>query len=218
MRYLAWTKLSAKKFSIEPMELSGHGTRLSEPLERSYPKAVLELSQAILKKVSRLDGPFAFFGHSLGALLAFGCAHRLMAEGETPPSFLAVACCGGPKAYEVNRFRRNWTDELLLALLKDLGGTPQEIFDDKDMLRLTLDMLAADFTLCGDFRRPDTEALLNIPLYVMGGREDSIDESALQKWSEETTSSCKLRLFEGGHFFFQDHPELVIDFLPMGSP
>ena len=206
--YLRWRRRLPPHIEVRPLELPGRGSRLGEPLCTDA-EALVEILRAEL--TGRLAAPFALFGHSMGALLAFELAHRLTAAG-TAPACLIVAGCPAPTQRDHRVYAELRTDAQLLKKLDELRGTPPEVFADLELLRLTLDILAADFQICGNYRsasRPPLPA----PLHVLGGRDDDIAPGALEAWAGETRAQHTLTLFDGGHFFIQSHEAAVLEHL-----
>ena len=87
-----------------------------------------------------------------------------------------------------------------LQRLRRLGGTPEAVFADEEMLRLTLPVLRADFLLCGRYRYY-RRALLACPVHVFGGKADRVSVDALAAWQDETAEGFSLEMLEGDHFF-----------------
>lgn len=201
--YLRWRRLVPPWLRIEPVELPGRGSRLREPPLRSFPALARTLAGDIATAAA---APYALFGHSLGALLAYECAHLLRALGCPPPLALFAACCAAPTDQDGARFRRSWTDDALIGELRELGGTPAELFDEPELLRLTLDHLASDFAVCGDYRHEDGRAPLDFPIHVFGGVDDAVTPRSLSAWNTESVAAGTVTMMAGGHFFFQREP------------
>lgn len=183
------------------MERPGRGSRLGETHVRTFE----EIVRLLTWEVSRdLPKDYAFFGHSLGALLAFGCAHEAYRIGLPPPKALAVAGSAAPCCRDDNRLTSLSTDQDLIGELKQQCGTPDEIYANPELLRLALDATAADFAVCASFRHRTADPL-PVPVFIFGGRSDEIKEHALRAWRAETTAETVCDLFDGGHFFLREH-------------
>ena len=198
--YIRWRKQLPDWISVEPVELPGRGARIMERLIDDYASLVDRLSDEL---AGALPANYAFFGHSMGALLAYGCAHRLRDRRERSPRALILACCAAPTRRDEERLARLRTDDALLQELKNLNGTPMDVFEHPELLRLTLDILRADVGICASFRRFE-RAPLDFGLRIFGGVDDEIEEERLAAWSLETSTAATLEMFDGGHFFFRD--------------
>jgi surfactin synthase thioesterase subunit/glycosyltransferase involved in cell wall biosynthesis len=185
---------------ICPVRLPGREARLAEPPFERMDALVDAVGEAMR---GLLDRPFAFFGHSMGAAVAFELARNLRRAGGPQPCALVVSAARAPQ------FRRGWTpppdpgDEQFLAELRRLEGIPAEALASPDLLRVILPSLRADAAL---YRRYvyNEEDPLTMPVRAYGGASDpNVRRVHLEAWAEQTAASFALRLFEGGHFYLQ---------------
>ncbi|QYX54423.1 alpha/beta fold hydrolase [Pseudomonas sp. S07E 245] len=212
MVYSRWRRKLPAWLQVRPVELPGRGARMGEALHTD----LLGLARQLAAE-QRLaaNAPYALLGHSLGALLAFELAHELQALGCPPP--LALFACGTAaptrrEDYDGNRWREPRSDAELIAELRSLQGTPEEVLNNQELMSLTLPILRADFLLCGRYayrQRP----LLRCPLRVLGGETDRASPDQLQAWSRETLGEFSLQHFPGGHFFIHEHEDRVLSVL-----
>lgn len=193
-----WQRYLPAPFAVVPMERPGRGRRIREPHERDFERLVAAHCREIM---AHGQGSYVLFGHSLGGLVAFACAHRLKALGHRPPEALVIAAAMPPARRDIARIAALTSDAALIGELRRQGGTPAEVFADADLLRFTLDTLAADFALYLDFQAPAEP--LDIPILAFGGRTDEISAMDLSAWAGETTAAASSELMEGGHFFLR---------------
>jgi len=190
-------------FAVCPVRLPGREARLAEtPFERVRP-LVEALATAI---ETYLDQPFAFFGHSMGAIVAFELARRLRQHGKPLPHVLIASAARAPQ------FRRGHipppdpSPEQFLDELRRRQGMPPEVFADPALLRALLPAMAADAALYRRYVYTEDEPL-PCPIRAYGGVADpDIHREHLEPWAEQTTASFALRLFPGGHFYLRDAP------------
>ena len=204
--YLRWRRLLPDWIGVEPVEPPGRGARIAERLIDDYDSLVDRMTDEL---AGALPTNYVLFGHSMGALLAYGCAHRLRDRRERGPRALILACCAAPTRRDEERLARLRTDAALLQELKDLNGTPTDVFEHPELLRLTLDILRADFGVCSSFRRFE-RAPLDLDLHIFGGVDDEIEEERLTAWSLETSAATTLQMFDGGHFVIRDRESDVL--------
>jgi surfactin synthase thioesterase subunit/glycosyltransferase involved in cell wall biosynthesis len=186
--------------AICPVRLPGREARIAEaPFERMEP-LVAALADAIRPYLAQ---PFAFFGHSMGAAVAFELA-RLLRRRDLPLPKLLVA--SGARAPQ---FRRNYTpppapgDEQFLEELQRLQGIPEELIDDPALMRAILPVLRADAALYRKYAYAE-DAPLDCAIRAYGGAADSnVRREHLEAWAEQTTASFAVRLFAGGHFYIE---------------
>lgn len=167
-----------------------------------------------------VNQPFAFFGHSMGAAVAFELARFLRANGQPLPRILVASGARAPQ------FRRGHVpppppgEAEFLAELRRLGGLPKELLDNPGLMSLVLPTLKADAALYRQYIYSD-EPPLDCPIQAYGGTTDpNVRREHLEGWAEQTSASFGLRLFTGGHFFLQTGRDeflagLAQDLLPL---
>lgn len=204
--YLRWRRLLPAWVQLVPVELPGRGARLGEPFAEDFEPLVTRLCD---EQAASMTGAFVLFGHSMGGLLAWGMAQRLRGREAMQPAALFVSGCPAPTQRASMRFADLDSDTRLIADLRRLGGTPDEVFASPEMLRLTLDTLRADYRICVSV--PDApRAPLPMPIHAFGGRQDDIVASRIAAWRRETRSVFSLAWLDGGHFFIrQSEPQLL---------
>ena len=177
-----------------PAVLPGRGSRIAEaPFERMA-SLIQSLAAAIEPYLAQ---PFAFFGHSLGAIVAFELARELRRRGLPLPRLLIVSAARAPQ------FRRNHvpppepSDEDLLR--------EANLPDDPAIRHAVLPALRADTHLYRHYVYTE-DAPLPVPIRAYGGLDDPhISRAHLEAWREQTTESFALRQFPGGHFYWKEH-------------
>ncbi len=204
--YLRWRRLLPAWIDPVPVELPGRGARMDEP----FVEHIDHLTERLCAEhAPALQGRYALFGHSMGALLAYRMSLRQRALGCDAPCALFVSASAGPSRRDPERFAGVDDDAALIADLHAQGGTPQAVFESPELLRLTLDTLRADYRICDSFR--DTRpAPLSGPLHVFAGRDDDIAPECVEAWRGETCGEFSLQWFDGGHFFIRQHERDVV--------
>ena len=196
--------------AVCPARLPGREHRLREaPFDRM--EALVEaLSTAI---ASHLQQPFAFFGHSMGAAVAFELARALRRKQLPEPACLLVSGARAPQFRLYHRPGPEPTDAELLEEVHRLGGLPQEVLDHQELLGLILPALRADARLYRNYAYIP-ESRLSMPMMAYGGRgDDNVKQTHLAAWREQTTTTFTLRMFEGGHFFLANNRMMFLQAL-----
>jgi pyochelin biosynthetic protein PchC len=154
------------------------------------------------------DLPLVFFGHSLGATIAFETARRLQSAGVEVTGLFASGR-RGPTAERDERVHER-PDDGLLAEVRRLSGTDGTVLDDHEIVRMILPALRADYRAAETYRHTPGQ-LLRCPVTVLVGDCDpkvSVDEA--QDWAAHTTGHFDLKVFAGGHFFLQEHQQQIL--------
>lgn len=157
-----------------------------------------------------LTGRFAFFGHSLGALVAFEVARRLEAAGVPGPVHLFASAVSAPSVLRLPTVHLA-DDETLLAELAALGATGRSRPSAVQSRSLSLPAVRADYRAVAGYR-PLPGASVGCPLTVLAGTDDPIvplDNSAA--WHAHTDTGSVLHTFDGGHFYLDQHIPAVAD-------
>jgi len=195
---------------LRPLELPGRGRRCREPLATEMDALVGDLMAGILP-VAR-TAPYALFGHSMGALLAFLCAVCLHALGEPAPAALFLSACPAPTSqgapFEGSLRHIGHSPDAVWQHAIELGGIPDEILGSPDFRKYLEPILHADFTAMRSCR-PRDFAALPVPITVFLGRQDSVSEEDGRDWARLTTREFALHFLEGGHFYLRDQGEAL---------
>lgn len=156
-----------------------------------------------------LNRPFAFFGHSMGAIIAFEVARRLQERGLKPVR-LFISGRRAPQIPEQDRLTYKLPDAEFTEELRRLNGTPTQVLEHPELMQLMLPLIRADFTLTQTYTCVPGPPL-NCPFSVFGGLyDDDVTRHQLEAWCEQTTSACSLKMFDGNHFFIQTAEAAVL--------
>jgi medium-chain acyl-[acyl-carrier-protein] hydrolase len=168
------------------------------------------LVEAIAEAIAEsLDRPFAFFGHSMGAVVGFELAHLLRSRRGLGPVHLFVAGRGAPQLSTSDSPLYDLPEPELIQEIRKLEGTPAEVLENPELLRLVLPLLRADFEVIDTYRHvPRTK--LACPISAMGGTADAISRDSLQAWCEQSSGAFCLRMFSGNHFFLHGQERLIV--------
>lgn len=207
--YFRWRRLLPSWVTLKPIELPGRGHRLNELPQENFATLTRILCEEIALTRSER---FAVFGHSMGALLAFGITQNLHKRNLPLPEALLISACPAPVCHENDRYQKLQTESDLIAELNKQGGTPREVFDNSELLGMTIELLRLDYRVCGSFQYSQS-ASLPVPIYGFAGRSDAIEVSRLNGWQLESTKTFTLDWFDGGHFFLRQSEEWFMHIL-----
>lgn len=205
--FRTWADGLPADVEVCPVQLPGRGTRLMEPLFTQLSPLIQALAQALLPL---LDKPFAFFGHSLGALVSFELARQLRRQYGVQPVRLFVSASRAPQLPHRGLPIHTRSEGDFLAELRHLNGTPREVLDHEELMQISLPVLRADFAVYETYVYP-TEPPLNYPISAFGGlRDRTVSQSDLEAWREQTSVSFSLQMFPGDHFFLNTTQPLLL--------
>lgn len=188
----------------------GRGSRFNEDAVTGMPRMVDELANAIQPW---LDRPFAFFGHSMGGLIAYELAHLLRARSLPTPDLLFVSACGAPHLPDPNPKIHQLPDDEFLSELDQLNGIPAEL-KHPEAMDLLLPVVRADFQLIETYVYNPARPPLDFPILALGALDDPrISRERIEGWAAHTASAFTARYFPGGHFFIHHARQPILEFL-----
>jgi medium-chain acyl-[acyl-carrier-protein] hydrolase len=208
--FIPWRPLLSPAIELAAVQLPGRGLRTDEPASIAFDELAARIAAEIALEAPL---PSVFFGHSMGALLAFEVARACRAQGQPGPVRLVLSGSPAPRAQRSLSHLRFLPDDMLIAALGGLNGTPSQVLKMNALMRRTADALRADLNLRETYRYYETSRL-EIPLTVLYGRQDHlVRPEALLGWRQETTASCALHGFDGDHFFINTLRAGVVDLI-----
>ncbi len=203
-----WSKKMGPNIAVYPIKLPGRADRLNETTSTN----MHALADMIVPQLeSNLCKPYAFFGCSMGALLAYECATRLIHNGAPAPAQLSVASAPAPSQVHHEQLLHELPNAQFLEAIQNAYKNPMLAELNEEMLPLVLPALRGDITMYETYRpRPDT-ALLTCPISVMYGTQDHLTETAINAWQQHSVSDLKVRKLSGGHFIILEQEDAVIE-------
>jgi medium-chain acyl-[acyl-carrier-protein] hydrolase len=148
-----------------------------------------------------MDSPFAFFGHSLGALISFELTRRLRRQKTPSPLQLFISGCRAPQIPNPDPPIHQLPDAEFIEELGRFNGTPQAVLDNPELMEVFLPLLRSDIGLWETYVY-DHEAPLDCPISAFGGLADEeVSREELAAWRDQTRSSFSMQMFPGDHFF-----------------
>ncbi|MFF3458212.1 thioesterase II family protein [Streptomyces sp. NPDC002730] len=201
LTFARWRARFPADVQVLPVRLPGRETRLREPRITDSGQLLVELDTYL---GPLLDVPHAFYGHSLGALVAYRFALHRVRAGQRPPLLVGVGACAAPHLPTPLVEQSDLPDEGLLAALARYGTLPPYLFERPKWLSILLSTMRDDLQLARSLRDGAGERLPS-PLYAFAGAEDLVATApAVAAWSRYTSAAFDLRTVPGGHFFVRD--------------
>lgn len=208
--FMPWQADLGPNIDVCAIQLPGRGMRMLEPAWTSLPAVVDAVVDAI---VQDNPGKFAFFGHSLGTVIAFEVTRSLAQRGIALPFHLFMSGAAAPPCHNKHREMHKLPDAEFIEKLGNYNGTPPEILEHKELMALLLPMIRADFQLVETYEY-QAQARLTMPITSIQGRDDPyVTVEASDAWAQETTEAFAAHWFDGDHFYLIPQRAAVLDVL-----
>lgn len=198
--FLPWAEALPEGVELLAVRYPGRQDRIAEPFAATMEELVDALTPAC---APLLDRPVVFFGHSMGASVAYEVAVRLAADRSPGVALLCVSSRHGPGAAPPRRFPAHVDDEEFVARLLALGGTEQQALAHPELRRLILPGIRADYRLLETYE-PSAVTLPSLVVGYYGTSDQHVPEPAVRAWETVAGSGFDLRPFEGDHFYLKD--------------
>jgi surfactin synthase thioesterase subunit len=202
--FRAWGGL-LPQVEVLAVQYPGRQDRFAEPCPERMPALADAIAAAV---AADLPGPVAFFGHSMGAVVAYEVARRLAAVGVPEPRHLVVSAHPAPTRERSSRPAAD-TDEAVLDYLRMLGGANAALLDDPDLRELTMPMVRADLRLIGAYRYAPGPPLACPVTAVVGAADSTCGAVDVVDWAARTTGPFDLAVLPGGHFYLESPGPLM---------
>jgi medium-chain acyl-[acyl-carrier-protein] hydrolase len=205
--YRNWMRSLALEVEVCPIQYPGRESRISEPAYTDF----RELIRALRFAVEPLtDKPYVFFGHSMGALIAFGLACDLRSAGAPMPEHLFVSACSAPQCEITGLQLQGLPDSELMGLLGSSGHIPAILLSDEEYMKLLLPLLRADIAVCASYRYQG-EAPLDCPITSFAAVEDNqVPLETIPQWQALTVDSWDLEMIPGDHGYIASHTQPLL--------
>ena len=210
--FSAWSADLPESVEVCPVMLPGRAGRIAEPLLDSMTLLVGALAKGLADWTGR---PFALFGHSTGALVAFELARRLEQEGRFPAQ-LFISGCGAPQLPPGRPGRLHDLPAAdLLERLRALGGMPDAMLANPELRDLFLPILRADFKLTETYRYQPAVPL-RCPITAFTGQQDRfVSRQSAEAWHDQTSGAFALYTLPSDHLFLISDRQSLLQLLAL---
>jgi medium-chain acyl-[acyl-carrier-protein] hydrolase len=207
--YRGWAGGLPGDVEICPVQLPGRESRLREaPFETPGP-LIQSLTGALQPYLG--DLPFVFFGHSMGAMIGFELSRELRRRGQALPLHLFVSGRRAPQVPDREDPIHALPEPEFIEKLRELNGTPEEVLQHAELMKLLLPVLRADFAVNETYNFAEEEPF-DIGISCFGGlgdKEVSRDDCAA--WKDQTRGRFRLRMLPGDHFFVHSAKDMILE-------
>ncbi len=186
-----------ERWQLMIVQYPGRECRYSTQLSSSLLQTADEIAGS-LKVYQHRD--MVFFGHSMGAKVAFEVAALLSDK----PTMLIASCSPAPDIFPKRGPLTDYSDAALEEYLHSLGGTVTDLLHNKELMELVLPIIRADFKSLDDYTRAVDKRSLDMPILAMvADKDDAVDETLAKPWGHWTNSEFTTLAVQGDHFYFQ---------------
>jgi surfactin synthase thioesterase subunit len=198
-------KVLPRQISCHFLEYRGRGTRIKEDFAENIDDVVDDIYKTVS---SLLERPYAIYGHSMGAKVAYLLTLRIREGGKRLPIHLFISGTDAPSVAARKSPKHLLPKDEFVTAVKELGGLPDEILGHEEMLEYFEPILRADFKISESYQYKETQPL-KIPITVMVGDKEDMREEDILKWQSETLMPIKLYKFPGNHFFIFENEKQI---------
>ncbi len=205
--YRDWPRAFSSQVDVKCIQLPGRENRLTEDPYTRLDNLVDDLATVIRPY---LDKPFAFFGHSLGALVAFSLTNKLRSTSGPLPARLLVSGRRAPQLPPRKPPFYDLPDDEFIDEIRRMNGMQEELLANAELMEIILPILRADCTICDTYQyTPDSP--LDCPISAFGGLDDEdVPQEDLAAWKDQTSQSFRIEMFPGDHFFLHEHKSALL--------
>lgn len=208
--FRGWRSRLLPEIEAISVQLPGRESRLREPLLTTMEEVVQDLMRAIRPWIAE-GRPFAFFGSSLGALIAFETAHAIRCTSGREPAHLFVSAAGAPHCEPPLPPIAHLEDGPFLdEVQRRYAGIPDVLLKDPGYRSILLPALRADFSLMEQYE-PRPPAPLSCPITAFAGRFDAtVALEAVDAWRSQTTARFERVDLDEGHLYLESAQAILI--------
>lgn len=205
--YKAWAEQLPDTIEVLALSFPGRGSRHSEAAICSMPQLTDDITEALKPYLNK---PYALFGHSVGALIAYEVSARIQASELMQPMRLIVSAHDVPERSFSEQPMYRLSDSVLLDTIAELGLVPDDALQNTELVQFILPALRADFELSETYTY-QPRAPLSLPITVtLGANDPLLDENTMQHWKRYTDAAFTLRNYSGDHFYTLSQQEQLL--------
>lgn len=207
-----WANYLDNDVEVIAIQLPGRAQRISESCFTKMAPLVNELISAIK---DFLDIPYAFFGHSMGAIISYEVICQMKRQGLRQPLIFFPAGRQAPRFPKTEYSFHHLPDDQFCdeLLRRHYSDELSEILKNEDMRGLVLPQLRADFELSYTYSYCASDSIiLGCRIIALDGADgdDCVSDEELFAWKEYTSNEFKCKRFSGGHFFIRNSEKQLL--------
>lgn len=205
--YYKWKNHLHTSIQVVPIELKGRGKRFNEFFYESLEEAVDDIFENIKDKI--VDDDFAIYGHSMGSLLAYELYYKISKLNLRKPKHIFFSGYKAPSIIRERENTYNLPDYDFMKKIMELGGTPEELMNNQELLQIFIPIIRSDFKILETYNYKEREEKLQCDVSILNGKQDSISLEEILTWKNHVCKCFKFYNLEGNHFFINNNVENI---------
>ncbi len=205
--YYNWKNHIHPLIHIVPVELKGRGKRFNEFFYESLEEAVDDIFENIKEKI--VDEDFAIYGHSMGSLLAYELYYKMSKMNIRKPKHIFFSGYKAPSIIGERENTYTLPDYDFMKKVMELGGTPDELMNNQELLQIFLPIIRSDFKILETYNFEEREEKIQCDVSILNGKQDTINLKEILAWKHHVGGGFKVYNFEGNHFFINTNVENI---------
>lgn len=205
--YYNWRRYLDCSIRLESIELKGRGKRYNEIFYETLGEAVEDIFVNIKDKI--MDDDYAIYGHSMGSLLAYELYYKIKEYNLKKPYHIFFSGYKAPSIIRKNENTYMLPDYDFMKKIIELGGTPEEVANNKELLEIFLPIIRNDFKILENYKYIERKDKIECDVSILNGKHDSINLEELLAWRNHVCKGFRVYNFEGDHFFINNNMERI---------
>ncbi len=201
-----------KNIEVIPIEYAGRGKRINEGFYTDISCAIDDIFTEVKPYIGEYE--FSIFGHSMGTVIAYEVSKRIKEIYGIEPIHIFVSGRYPPHIAKKSNQLHTLEDERFKEEILKIGGTPKEVFENKEFAKLFLPILRADYKLIELYTFDGSLTKFNSGITVFSGKDDKITErDELFEWQRYSLHEIDMYEFDGGHFFINNYIKEIAEII-----
>lgn len=209
--YSKWKEMIDKSIEIIPVEMPGRGTRFCEKICGNMEDLVNDIYSKLENQFISED--YMIYGHSMGSWVVYSLTQRIREKGIRLPERLFLSGKEAPYIKKNSLVYHKMNDKEFIEKIYDLGGTPRELLENKELLEIYIPILKNDYKVIETCKYKKPDKAFNFDITIFNGIKDTLTEEDISAWSKYTSKNFNIYNFDGGHFFIHDYAKQMLDII-----
>jgi surfactin synthase thioesterase subunit len=220
MKIIAFTFAGGNKYSFNNLfqkewkkvvlEYPGRGARMTESLLTDMKAIIADVYPKVKQEIATSEA-YIIYGHSMGSMVAYEVCKRIEKDGLPLPAKLIINGVKGPQHCK-EKIISNLSDHDFWDEITQLGGIPDEIGSDPELVDFFAPILKADYKCVEGYQYDAVSPVINVPIDVFYGSEEDITEEEVAGWKEVSSKAVNITELSGNHFFIFEHNEFFTNY------